>query len=329
MEQMQMHTKICLNNKQLKRNIRRFVFSSFHFSCFYPRTQETAEVERQKLQKLNAEKYALLEQERNKNRIKHEKNLENNRKALKFKNQKKTQKRKQNLLEWHMRHEEYEKDDKKRNEDLMNNRLKAESEIHSIQHAIQLMFDRYGKHFTCKVLNVLLKIMNKIIQHPKEKKYKKINLDHKKMQAMIVTPLGSMYILKQIGFRFCEEIDTVDKYVVYKYLIMDEFVMDDVQSAYDVCEKYSTIAETFVVQLVEDVRSDCDDEELYCALMSIHEILRNICISPMSEHLRYINVNGDIFHKRIGRFTKVLYIEHVFSQKFFYNLVYNVFYLLL
>jgi len=47
-------------------------------------------------------------------------------------------------------------------------------------------------------------------------------------------------------------------------------------------------------------------EDLYCAVATIHDIIRNLTISPLSEHLRYVNVNDAVFQQRVGRFQPMI-----------------------
>jgi len=49
------------------------------------------------------------------------------------------------MLEWHKRHDEFDAHDDAIQQEVKDKRSKLESQIHSPQEAIQILFDRYGE----------------------------------------------------------------------------------------------------------------------------------------------------------------------------------------
>ena len=98
-------------------------------------------------------------------------------------------------LEWHKRHEQYDKNDIERLQTIERNRAKQLQSIDSPDKAIQILFERYGEDDARVTITMMIKIIENIMKHPKDEKYKKINLGNNKIKEKIVRPLGALKFL--------------------------------------------------------------------------------------------------------------------------------------
>lgn len=268
--------------------------------------QQMEEEKRKQLQ-LQEQVEELKRQEKLKEqkRIEHEKRVEENRKMLEEKKKMQEKGRQEKLLEWHKRHDQYDAHDDAVQQEVKQNRSKLENTIKNPQEAIQTLFDRYGEHQARQTLELLKKIVENIIKDPTNEKYRRINCENRNISANIMTPLGAIAFLKMLGFETEEKQDAVDIHKKYTYLVLTQNPnMGNFQQALKMIEKNLEFKETAVVGAVNKAKNELKIpyEDLWCAIVSLQEIIRNLCISPNSEHLRYVNLDDTTFHNRIGRF---------------------------
>eukprot|EP01083_Nonionella_stella_P283463 964892_1 len=107
--------------------------------------QEKEAIEREK--KLEMEKQKILHEEKEKeeSRQKHRERVAANRQKISDKKKKRKVSSQKATLEWHKRHERYDKEDIVRLEEIEKNRLKQTQLIDSPDKALQMLFERYGE----------------------------------------------------------------------------------------------------------------------------------------------------------------------------------------
>ena len=75
---------------------------------------------------------------------------------------------------------------------------------------LRLRLNRHGredKEFF-EILNIILKLLSNIVEHPLEEKYQKLKLNNKKIQSFIVSNSECMNLLDLIGFQQKDDVVT-------------------------------------------------------------------------------------------------------------------------
>ena len=95
-----------------------------------------------------------------------------------------------------------------------------------------------------------------------------------------------------------------------KHLVLNKnnLNLNDIKQAINMLEKYCEIKKTIVFKAIDNATNDknkpINNEELYCAIMTLYEIIRNLTMSPNSDHLRIINVDNELFKTRSTKKNK-------------------------
>merc|ERR1712129_229346 len=205
-------------------------------------------------------------------------------------------------LDWHKRHEQYDKIDIAKRQQIEANRQKTLSLIDSPDKALQCLFERYGEDKAKISIAMMIKVITNILKHPKEEKYRKLNLQNGKIQATITTPLGALKFFEFLNFEILVKKDEIFPNDVLKqtrFLIYKSVNTNDCKQALLMLEKYSETKKTliydYVQKIAQDDAIDMQADDLYMALLYLNMVLHNIRISPLSQHLRVIEVNNAIF----------------------------------
>merc|ERR1712228_1065420 len=222
------------------------------------------------------------------------------------KNKKKKVSAQKATLDWHKRHEQYDKIDIAKREQIEQNRLKTTASIDSPNKALSVLFQRYGEDKAKLTISVIAKIVGNILKHPKDGKYRKLNLSNPKIMESIVTPLGALKFFEFLGFEQVIEKDKIfpnDVLKQKKFLVYKQMNENDCKQALLMLNKYNQIQKTLVYDYVQRISDDdainINANDLYMALLHLHTILNNIRISPKSQHLQVIEVNNAIL-KNLG-----------------------------
>merc|ERR1712176_244144 len=253
----------------------------------------------------------------------HKERVAKNRAKIAQKQQKKKMSAQKATLDWHKRHEQYDKIDAAKRKQIEENRQKTMSGIDSPDKALSVLFQRYGEDKAKESISMMIKIINNILKHPKEQKYRKLNLQNGKIMAAITTPLGALKFFEFLGFEIVVEKDKIfpnDSLKDQRFLVYKKMNENDCKQALLMLNKYNATQKTliydYVQKIADDDAIDMQADDLYIALLYLHMILNNIRISPQSQHLRVIEVNNDIFKKRVG--------QHKIFQKLLKNLGYQL-----
>jgi len=277
--------------------------------CRKKKQQEREARQREKQKKIDEQNALREEKEKEEARRKHKERIALNRKKILDKKKQKKVTAQKATLEWHKRHEQYDKNDIKRLEQIEKNRMKQTQSIDSPDKALQTLFERYGEDDARETIKMIMKIINNILSHPKDTKYRKLNLQNAKIKKLIVTPLGSLKFFEFLGFEEMIEKDEIfpnDVLKNKKYLIYKNFNENDCKSAILMLNKYNTTNKTIIYDYLDKMNNDekitINDDEIYMGFMYLYQIINNILISPNSQHLRMIEVDNEIFKKRVGKF---------------------------
>lgn len=265
------------------------------------------------------------EKERKQKAIRHKELVAANRKRQEEKKKKKKFLAQKSTLEWHKRHERYDQNDIAKLEAIERNRNKQLQSIDSPDKAIQILFERYGEDDARETITMMIKIVDNIMKHPKDEKYKKINLGNNKIKEKIVRPLGALKFFEFLGFEIEIEKDKLfpnDVLKQKKYLVYKVYNENECKQAILMLNKYNEINKTIIYEYYDKIKIDMKDDddndeemdkdkkkkiimtndELYMGFMYLYTMLNNILISPNSAHLRLIEINNEIFKKRVGKF---------------------------
>eukprot|EP00484_Ammonia_sp_Unknown_P027662 CAMPEP_0197038126 /NCGR_PEP_ID=MMETSP1384-20130603/15136_1 /TAXON_ID=29189 /ORGANISM="Ammonia sp." /LENGTH=604 /DNA_ID=CAMNT_0042468521 /DNA_START=27 /DNA_END=1841 /DNA_ORIENTATION=- len=273
--------------------------------------QERDEREREK--QMEMERQRMLQEEKKKEEAKkrHKQRVEENRKKIAQRHQKQKIVKKKQTLEWHRRQEEYDKKDIQKRTEMERNRLKQTKSIDSPEKAIQTVFERYGEHEARDSITLMMKIISNILKQPDNEKYRRISLESNKIKELIVRPLGVLKFFEFLGFEQEIEKDKLfpnDVLKQKKFLVYKQVNASECEKALQLLEKYNQISKTVIYDYYQQIVDDDEQkinmgkDELYIAFMYLHNMINNLLISPNSQHLRLVEVDNDLFKKRVGRF---------------------------
>eukprot|EP00485_Elphidium_margaritaceum_P001542 CAMPEP_0202686926 /NCGR_PEP_ID=MMETSP1385-20130828/2675_1 /ASSEMBLY_ACC=CAM_ASM_000861 /TAXON_ID=933848 /ORGANISM="Elphidium margaritaceum" /LENGTH=620 /DNA_ID=CAMNT_0049341607 /DNA_START=84 /DNA_END=1943 /DNA_ORIENTATION=+ len=294
--------------------------------------QEQQHAAREREKELERQRQAALAAERKKEetRKRGKERAAQNRRALAEKKKAQKLKAQKSTLEWHKRHEEYDRKEIVRRQQLARNREKEAAHIDSPDRALQILFERYGEDEARETMQLLFKIVENIRKHPQEEKYRRLNLENTKIAELIVRPIGAVSFLRFLGFEQVVEKDAIfpdDELKQKKFLVYRDYDEAECASAVEKLKRYTAVTTTMVYayyeQIAAEQKADDDDDddddqeivaqkekkqpsmsqdELYIAFMYVSRMVSNILISPTSAHLRMIEVDNELFKKRVGRF---------------------------
>jgi len=263
------------------------------------------EREREKMQR----KALKEEKEKEEARRAHRERVALNRQKVLDKKKKKKVLDKKTTLDWHKRHEQYDKDDLLRLQQIERNRMKQTQYIDSPDKALSTLVERYGEDRAKETCSMIAKIINNILKHPKNPKYRKLSLQNNKIKQLIVTPLGALKFFEFLGFEELIEKDKIfpnDVLKQQKFLVYNNLNENDCKQALLMLDKYTKINKTVIydywdkMNQDEDIKINADD--LYMGFMYLYTMINNILISPNSQHLKIIEIDNDLFKKRVGKF---------------------------
>ncbi|ETO23148.1 hypothetical protein RFI_14037 [Reticulomyxa filosa] len=172
------------------------------------------------------------------------------------------------------------------------------------------------------------KILQKIVENPKDPKYRRFNLDNRKVHAKIETPLGAMRLLELVGFVIVQDSEeTLTGEKPPRYMVLQGSASTkSLEQVLHMMSKYLTVKETLAAPVLRKLEEEAaattagsesesesktatkriDTEQLYCAVTTLYNIIRNLFISPTSEHLRYINIDDQVFQQRVGSVKELI-----------------------
>eukprot|EP01083_Nonionella_stella_P022312 61732_1 len=273
--------------------------------------QEKQEREREKQVEMERQNAIKAEKEKEEKRRQHRERVALNRSKIANKKKNERSNKKKASLDWHKRHEAYDKSDELRLKEIESRRRKQEEHIDSPQAALQGLLERYDEMDAINIIQMLNKIITNIVKHPQQEKYRKINLQKAKIKDTIVTPLGAMKFLQFLGFEQVIEKDEIfpdDAMRNRKYLVYNKMNENECKQAIAMLNQYGVQKKSIVYEYWNKIKQQNSEnnaiayDALYMAFMYLHTMINNICISPASQHLRVIPIDDDIFKKRVGQY---------------------------